>query len=136
MLGIYIPPKVNEARDYKLFHYYGDIVRILFLTASFLMMVTLPIFQDRIPYPILFSIFGILILGIIGGFINPRQKVVIVISILVALGAFAFFEYYAVICDCSIIDPYFLTNQVLAMIFFAALYFGIKSLRGLLVSPK
>ena len=117
-------------------HYYGDAVRTLFIITGVVMLVMLPFFASLIKAPIILSIVGILALAIFGGFLNPKQLWIIVINTLISIGAFAIFEYYAVL---SYINPtsniqlatkFFWVNQTLALLFFIAVYLSVKSLRG------
>jgi hypothetical protein len=105
--------------DHFGWHYYGDIVRRLFLTAGVIMLITLPVLTTLLPVQSYVSLLIIIAMN----------------TVISAVGMF-FYEYYAV-------TGYFLpegtphgtlftlTNQVLAIIFFFAIYYSSKSVRGI-----
>lgn len=118
----------------KPLHYYGDIVRKLFLAGAVLMLLTLPFFNDLIAAPVAISILAVIVLGLIAGFVNPRELWVSILNTGIAAGAIFIFEYHAV-------DTYpiksaryqilFWVDQVLALLFLIALYYSVKTLRGM-----
>lgn len=115
-------------------HYYGDVVRRMFLTAGIVMLITLPIFNTVLPVPIFFSIFSILVVGFFAGLTNPMQKWVNVVNAIISAVALAIFEYYAVVYLMSagnVGNGLFWVNQFLSLIFFIALYYSSKTVRGL-----
>jgi hypothetical protein len=115
-------------------HYYGDIIRALFVAAGALMIVSLPFFKNQIPVDPAASIFFILILGVLAGFSSPRQKWVPVVNTMFSLFSVLVFEYYAMASYKNLeqlfTDPFFLVNQVLACIFFVTLYLSVKTMRA------
>ncbi|KKS99114.1 MAG: hypothetical protein UV77_C0018G0003 [Candidatus Nomurabacteria bacterium GW2011_GWA1_43_17] len=58
-------------------HYYGDTVRRFFFTGDVIMLLTLAFFRDRANFPIVLSIFAMVLIGFLAGFINPKQKIII-----------------------------------------------------------
>lgn len=115
-------------------HYYGDMVRALFLSGAVLMLVSLPFFTNLIPVPATLAILIILAIGTIAGLTNPRQKLVMILNVSISTIAFMIFEYYATVAFRSYsLSNFFLLNQTLALIFFVAFYYSIKSLRGSLL---
>lgn len=113
-------------------HYYGDVVRIMFLGAAFLMIVGLPYFaqQGLIPVPINMAIVVIVTLGFLAGLINPRQTYTIIVDFAVSLLGVLIFEYLAITNYVDQESAFFLSNQCLAVLFFVALYYSTKTLRG------
>lgn len=115
-------------------HYYGDMVRSLFFVGAIIMAVTLPFFTNQLPVPASIAIFIILAIGTIAGLTNPRQKWVLYTNVTISTIAFMTFEYYATVSFTSyFFSDFFLLNQTLAIIFFVAFYYSIKSLRGSLL---
>lgn len=121
---------------YSLQHYYGDIVRYLFLAAGILMLIGLPIFQDYINLPVLISVCSIAILGIAAGLTNPQQMISATANFVIAVAGFIIFAYNAVIAYGAEItdDKFLLSNVVLAVLFLFALYFSMKTLRARLLT--
>ncbi|HMQ01471.1 MAG TPA: hypothetical protein PKD79_00140 [Candidatus Doudnabacteria bacterium] len=121
---------------YALEHYYGDIVRYLFLSAGLLMLLTLPLFQEVIRLPIILSVLAIAILGIAAGLTNPKQKNSAIANFIIAMVGFIIFAYSAVNAHQANLgnDKFLLTNVLLAVIFLFALYFSMKTLRAQMLS--
>ena len=115
-------------------HYYGDIVRKLFIAGGVLMLVTLPIFYKDIPIPFTLSVFAILAIVLLAGLTNPRQTWVTVLDLIVSAFAFMSFEYVAIFegtYSGAFQSGFFWITQALAVIFFIAVYFSAKTLRGM-----
>ncbi|MES2023520.1 MAG: hypothetical protein V4439_02450 [Patescibacteria group bacterium] len=123
-------------------HYYGDQIRILFMFAGVLLVVTFPFFSELFHLPILIPLIAILTLAVLGGFLNPVHKWIIYIDTLVASVAFLSCEYYAVntyvrgVFEISQNVYFFWLNQILALFFFFAVYLCIKTLRGKILNPN
>lgn len=118
-------------------HYYGDIVRALFLAGAILMAISLPFLNSVLPVPAYASIFIIIAIGLIAGLTNPVQKWVIASNVLISFVAFVSFEYYAIYYFSKLnFSLVFIINQILALIFFVAMYYSIKSLRGSFMDKK
>ena len=116
-------------------HYYGDIVRLLFLAGAVLMLFFLPFFSEIIPVSVPVALFTILALGIFAGVTNPRQLVIAVFDTIIATLAVVVFGYYAIDAYLKYtgVSLYFWANQVLAVDFLFALYYSTKTLRGFLL---
>lgn len=127
---------VNEKKLTR--HYYGDIVRILFMTAAIVMAITLPFLTADLPVPFLLSIFVILIIGILAGITNPLQKWTSITDTIISVICIITFEYFAVnaYLEKSFANLFFLTNQMLAVIFIFALYYSTKTLRAMFLKNK
>ena len=115
-------------------HYYGDIVRKLFLLGGLIMLLALPFFNQFLPVPAFVSMLAVLVIGVIAGFTNPLQRWVMLIDIIVSLIGLAAFEYHAISQYNDIPILLFGIDQLLAIIFFFALYFSTKTLRGVTIS--
>jgi cation transport ATPase len=111
-------------------HYYGDIIRKLFLVAGMIMLATLPFLHVRVSAPVFLSIVFILVLTFAAGFTNPRQKWNITINTVISLVGFSIFTFEAVTRFESIFDLLFATNMSLACLFLFAFYLSTKTLRG------
>lgn len=110
-------------------HYYGDIVRRLFMIAGGIMLVATPFYQDRLPISAYASVWIIVILDVVAGLANPLMRWLGWIETLIALVACLTFEYFA-IRDFSVTDSLFWINQTLALVFFIALYYSVKTARA------
>lgn len=118
------------------YHYHGYRIRVLFVITGIIMAATLPIFSSLINLPVTISLIAIVSLAILGGFLNPIQKWIIFIDTIVSVIAFITFEYYAVNTylhfspNVSLHIYFYWVNQIMALIFFLAVYLSIKTLRG------
>jgi hypothetical protein len=113
-------------------HYYGDIVRRLFLAGAFLMALSLPFFWEDVSLPLYITIFAVIAADVVAGITTPAKFWSNVLNLLASVFAAAIFEYYAVEAYRNIREEtyFFLVNQVLALIFLAALYYSVKTVRG------
>ena len=130
----YEPVSRNLPPPTALPHYYGDIVRKLFMAAGVIMLISLPFFREFLPVPTLLSLAAILIVSIVAGLTNPMQRWVMALDSFTALVGLFAFEYYAISRYGDIPWLLFGTDQLLAIIFFFALYYSVKTFRGTLVS--
>lgn len=114
-------------------HYYGDTVRTLLVIVGLIMVITTPFFYDLIPKLSFFSIFAALVLVILGGFVSPRHRGVVIMSTIAAASAFIVFQYYAISTFGlhGSLNAFFFINEILAIICLTATYYGTKSIRGL-----
>lgn len=116
------------------YHYYGDIMRKLFVGAAVVMLLTLPFFSADylIPAPLLISLAAIFMIVLLAGFISPGHKLVIAAHTIAAGFGMIVFEYYAVYAYVHLEGRFFAANQLLALIFFIAFYYSVKTFRGAL----
>ena len=111
-------------------HYYGDVVRKLFIAAGVLMLLSLPFFQLLIPVPAFFSILAVLVLVLCAGLIAPSEKWTMILDMVMAGASLIVFEYYAVVSYRASSISFFIGNEVLAVIFLIAFYYAVKTVRG------
>jgi hypothetical protein len=124
----------------NLYHYYGDSLRALFIIGGLIMLVSYPFFASFSNTPALFSIIGCVVLAVFGGLMNPKQKWIKVINMIIPIVAFMVFEHEAIQAILrlpfteGVQVAYFWVNQILALIFFIAAYLATKTLRGAMIS--
>ena len=116
-------------KDSSFTHYYGHIVRRLFIAAGVVMILTLSFFHGSIPVDSYFAILSILTIAIVAGLTGPLQRWSIVLNALVAIASFVTFEENAVYRHQGFAEPLFWIYQSLALLFFFAFYFAVKSVR-------
>ena len=119
-----------SSKDQQFPHYYGHIVRRLFLGAGVIILITLATAKHVLPFGTSLSILMILVVSFFAGMTNPFQKWVIILDTCIALAALIIFEQHAVTGYVSLVDPLFWVNQLLAVVFFFAFYFATKTLRS------
>lgn len=110
-------------------HYYGDFVRTCLILGGIIMLLTLPFFQNEIPFPIYIPIGLILIVNVSAALTNPRNIWLASFNTFSALIGFLVFEYFAVTRFNQSPNYFAIINQILALIFFTASYYSIKTLR-------
>jgi hypothetical protein len=113
-----------------IYHYYGDVVRRLFLLSALLMTITLPFFAAEIPGPFELSIFVIPLLVLAAGLTSPSQTWSHFLNTFLAVAGSIVFEYYAVLSYQASDQKYFAVNQILTVLFLFATYFSVKTVRG------
>jgi hypothetical protein len=117
-------------------HYYGDTVRKLFIISGILMLTTMAYFASLIKIPIILSVIAIVVLVLLSGLESPNNKKIVIINTVVSALGCVFFQYravhyYLVNTTSMTIDwAFFVANQLLALIFFAALYYSSKTVRS------
>ncbi|OGF82312.1 hypothetical protein A3B18_03160 [Candidatus Giovannonibacteria bacterium RIFCSPLOWO2_01_FULL_46_13] len=130
----------RETKNLPKSHYYGDTVRRLLIAGGTIMIVTLPFFGELIPVPLVVSILAIVVVGVVSGLINPRQKWTSTLDFAISIIGFICFEYLAANTYASdgeyFRSLFFWTNQTLAIIFFIATYYGVKTLRGFYINKN
>jgi len=127
-----------EDYDAPVPHYYGDIVRLLFLASAVIMLVGLPGISNYLSIPTAVSVVAMLVLGLAAGLTNPKLLWESVINAVIASGGLVIFETYAVTAfrQHGAADKFFISNMVLGFIFLFAVYFSVKTVRGLLLRDK
>lgn len=110
-------------------HYYGDIVRKIFLICALIMLFTLPFIKGNLTSPIFYSILTILVLTFFAGMTNPKQKTVVISDVIVSVLSFGVFTYQAVTRFEGFLTLFFITNLVLALLSLLAFYWSIKTIR-------
>lgn len=114
-------------------HYYGDMVRTLFLVGAIIMLLTLPFGPTITNVSSTMVLLVILLLSITAGITNPQQTWINIVNLGISLIAFIVFEYHALTNDFpsknELIVPFFI-NQILAIIFLIAIYYSVKTVRG------
>lgn len=117
-------------------HYYGDLVRGCFMLIGTIMIITLPLFSTYIPVPVAVSVLAILVLTVVAGFTNPVQRSTIIINFLMAMVGSVVFIYFAVKAFDGPSQLFLIINEIVAVLFIVALYYGTKSFRGYLLRQK
>lgn len=115
-------------------HYYGDIVRGIFVFSGLVMLAALPFSTSFVPLPLPLTIALVIILGLLAGFMSPWRLFITLANTIVSLVGTIVFEYQAVtFLNAGTPAFLFFASQVLAIAFFVALYYSTKTLRWLLM---
>lgn len=121
----------RKTREQQFPHLYTRTVRRLLFTAGLLMVVGLPFFAKLVAMPPFIGVLATVAIVTLAGLTNPDMKQIMYLDAISSFFGFLFFEYIAVRHYLSIsgVDLLFLFNQTLAVVFFLALFFCIKTIR-------
>lgn len=112
-------------------HYYGNIVRVIFIISAAYLLFGLPSMTELFQIPVIVSIIGVVVLGAAAGITNPAKKFSLQLNVFISLIFLAGFAYLAWFgYDNGFGMDVQIANQIAAVAFLAASYFSIKSLRG------
>lgn len=112
-------------------HYHGDTVQMLFLTGGIVILASLPFFKNLLQVGTGFLPVFVVLLVLGGAIVNPFQRLIVAVNLVIAAVAVVLFEYAAVIGFGE--DEFFLSviRQSLAVIFLFALYYSGRTLRAM-----
>jgi len=112
-------------------HYFGNIVRRLFILNGIIVLLVLPFFKEFLPVPSLVSTTAIVFLIIFAAMTNPLLPWVNKTNVLISMIGLISFENLAIISYGRVAFEQSIVYQVLAIIFFFSLYFGVKTFRAM-----
>lgn len=121
----------KEEKDVDTTHYYGDLIRKLFIVGAVVMLLGLPAMKAMFGFPIYAALIAILALGFLAGLTSPRQPWVNWLNLITSVIAFLVFETYAVTLFLKADEFWFVANQFEALIFLAAIYYSTKTVRAM-----
>lgn len=124
----------NNFEKRKIPHYYGDVIRVLFVLGAFIMLVTQPFFNQQLPFSIPLSLLAITLLVFVAGLTNPRHRWLAIVNAVFSIIAVIIFGYFSVAAyvQYSPQSLIFWVDEILAIIFLIALYYSAKTVRGML----
>ncbi len=112
-------------------HYYGDITRALFVAIGIIMLLGLPKMTQLLQVPAIYPIIAIVLLAMAAGYTSPKKRESLSINIWLSAIGLASFIYISWFMPLQVaVGGWVLLNQIVAILFLAALYFSIKSFRG------
>jgi hypothetical protein len=113
-------------------HYYGDIVRSLFLGAAIMTGLAIP-FTPNIQSSVLLGAPAIVALLVLAGLTHPHGKIVLIFDVAAAALGVVATQLLAIGVYQEGWLPLAVFIEVLSIVFMAALYFGIKTLRAMVM---
>lgn len=122
-------------------HYYGDIVRRLFLIAGVVILVSLPFVWDLSPLAALLSSVVVMILVLEAGVTTPKKEWTAYVNAVISGVGLVIYELFAVYnyshYQASVSNvALFLLSQIIATIFLFALYFASKTMRAMVLHEQ
>ena len=112
-------------------HYFGNIVRRLFILVGLIILFVLPFFKNFLPVANVIVIIAVVFLGTFAAMTNPLLPSTNRVNVAIAAIGLVVFENMAVSSYGAVPFEQSLLYQALAIIFLFALYFGVKTLRAM-----
>ncbi len=112
-------------------HYYGDLVRIIFIIGAVFVLIGIPYMTKALGVPAIIPIIAVAMLGVTAGITNPIQLFSLRLNVAISVIFLIFFAYigwYAYNEGGNGVIGF--SNQVGAVLFLIASYYSVKSLRG------
>jgi len=112
-------------------HYYGDYVRVFFVTAAILAAFGIPVFGQVVPVGAFLQVLGIVALVLLAGLTNPHGVFVLWLDAIVSAIGVILLESAAI--SLYSIDQLgvFFGREIMVILLLLALYFSIKTLRAI-----
>lgn len=116
-------------------HYYGDTVRKLFLAAAVLMLIGAPLYSDDISAQGTVLVLASLVLAIVAGVMSPQMRIAKFASVIISIVGTLIFELWALGAynAAGFPNSLFVVREIIALTFFFALYFSLKTARSEIV---
>lgn len=111
-------------------HYYGDIVRALFVAAAIMAGVAIP-FSGELTTGAIIGAPAIVILLVLAGLTNPHGKTIVTLDAVVSAAGVVFTQLLALSAYSQEYFPLFAFLEAISIVFMAALYFSVKTLRAM-----
>jgi hypothetical protein len=114
-------------------HYYGDTARELLLGGTILMLLTSPLYADRLTVEFPFEMAGALVAVCFAALTNPWKRWAVMGDAIVAGVAAVIFQGWAIL-DFSSDNPIpFVFREAIAIVAIFALYFSVKTVRAMVL---
>lgn len=114
-------------------HYYGDVIRILFLVAAALISIGAPFYtQDlKIELPVLIA--ATIALACFAALTSPLKTIVMLLDCLISGVGFVIFQLWVLDNFSEATQLATLLREVIAIVFILAFYYSIKTFRAMLM---
>lgn len=113
-------------------HYYGDIVRQLFLVSAAVMLVAAPFYADTLSLELPFEIMGAIVLVALAAAVNPHNRLGLYGNAIASGVGLVLYETWALYPYSTSTWMQFTLRQFVALLFLAAFYFSMKTVRALI----
>ena len=127
-----VPPHVNLL-PLGVAHYYGDTIRQIFVAAAALMLIGAPFYADNLKSELPFVVGGALVLIALAAVTNPHSKNVAAANAIAAGVGLLIYEIWALYEYDTVYSSAFLLRELLAIMFLAAFYYSMKTLRAFIL---
>ena len=113
-------------------HYYGDIVRILFLLMAVESFVVVPLLGDLLPFGIVAEVGAGVLLVLLAGLTNAKSMIVLIADATLAGVSVLLLEMTAITMRTTDSMQLFAAREVGVLLMLGALYFSVKTIRGMM----
>lgn len=111
-------------------HYYGDVVRELFLGGAALMLVSSPLYADALQVQFPFIVVGALVVVALAAFTNPHKQWSCAADCVVAGAAVVVYGMWSLYGYEEVGPIAFVLRLAIAIIFLFAFYYALKTVRA------
>lgn len=114
-------------------HYYGDIVRQLFVAGSVMMIVAAPLYAESFAVQMPLVVLGVLAVVGLAAFTNPHNKTVMALNVVVSAAVIVLYEVWALWGYRAGAPVALILREAVVVIFLGGFYFAAKTLRAMLM---
>ncbi|HTR18666.1 MAG TPA: hypothetical protein VMH91_01635 [Candidatus Paceibacterota bacterium] len=111
-------------------HYYGDVVRILFVILALMIAISTP-FGGDVPFGLAVGVPTVLVLIILAGLTNPRGKLILMADAAVSIIGVILGEWFAIETFTQQAYISFAVLELICVLFLISLYFSMKTVRAM-----
>ena len=113
-------------------HYYGDIVRQLFVAVAALMLIAAPLYADSVRGQMPFIAAAALFMVGLAAFTSPHNKTVMMLNVVVSGAAIVLYEAWALLGYQDGAPIAFVLREAVVVVLLGAFYFSTKTWRAML----
>lgn len=130
--GGYTNWKSRLAPGHDIPHYYGDYIRPLFILTAILALVATPLWGDLLPFGPVAQVGASVLLVLLAGLTNAKSMYIMAADATVSAVSVFLLEIAAIGLRTSSTMELFAAREVCAILMLGALYFSVKTLRGMI----
>lgn len=123
-------PRPHQENKEHIPHYFGDVVRQLFIGVVVLMLVGAPFYASTLELELPFLIGAALFLAVLAAFVNPHNRWVSMASAVAAGSGFVVYQVWALYQYAESSWMQFILREIIALVFLVALYYATKTVRA------
>lgn len=114
-------------------HYYGDIVRRIFIAAAGLLLILSPFLSRDIPAVLGIGVALALILALLAALTNPQKQFIMIANAVTSLFGILLTEVFALASFSAGAYVTFAISEGFVIAFLFALYFSVKTVRAMMM---
>jgi hypothetical protein len=114
-------------------HYYGSIVRHLFLASAFISFVALPLWGSLLPFSLSIEICGGIVLVLLAGLTSPRNAMIMLLNALTASLGALLIEIVAINAQGAEPLQLLVAREIVALLLLLGFYFSVKTMRAMML---